>query len=131
MSIQLNTVDKVEVLTLQDNYIDLVARDSNDVVQRAMPLKGNEFRKSIRAEHGFSTLITVTRDGITHKMLFDFGLSEDGAALNAQVLNAELNDVEILVLSHGHLDHLGGMEALVKAVGKAGLDLVVQWASMW
>ena len=35
MNILLNPVDKVEVLTLQDNYIDLVAKDSNEVVQRA------------------------------------------------------------------------------------------------
>ncbi len=55
MSIELNEVNKVEVLTLQDNYIDLVAQDSNDVVQRANPLKGNELGNSIRAEHGFST----------------------------------------------------------------------------
>ena len=37
MSIQLNQVDKVEVLTLQDNYIDLIAQDNNEVVQRAIP----------------------------------------------------------------------------------------------
>ena len=125
MPILLNTVDKVEVLTLQDNYIDLVARSSSDVVQRAMPLKGNEFRRSIRAEHGFSTCITVTKHGKARHMLFDFGFSEDGAALNAKALNADLSQVEVLVLSHGHLDHLGGLETLVQAVGKKGLDLVV------
>jgi 7,8-dihydropterin-6-yl-methyl-4-(beta-D-ribofuranosyl)aminobenzene 5'-phosphate synthase len=125
MSIQLNQVDKVEVLTLQDNYIDLVAQDSNEVVQRAMPLKGNEFRRSIRAEHGFSTWITVTKNGAARHMLFDFGFSEDGAASNAKDLNVDLSQVEVLVLSHGHLDHLGGLETLVAAVGKKDLDLVV------
>ena len=125
MPILLNTVDKVEVLTLQDNYIDLVARSSNDVVQRAMPLKGNEFRRSIRAEHGFSTCITVTKHGKARHMLFDFGFSQDGAAVNAKALNADLSQVEVLVLSHGHLDHLGGLESLVAAVGKKDLDLVV------
>jgi 7,8-dihydropterin-6-yl-methyl-4-(beta-D-ribofuranosyl)aminobenzene 5'-phosphate synthase len=125
MSTQLNQVDKVEVLTLQDNYIDLVAQDSNEVVQRAMPLKGNEFRRSIRAEHGFSTWITITKNGAARHMLFDFGFSEDGAALNAKALNADLSQVEVLVLSHGHLDHLGGLESLVAAVGKKDLDLVI------
>jgi 7,8-dihydropterin-6-yl-methyl-4-(beta-D-ribofuranosyl)aminobenzene 5'-phosphate synthase len=125
MSIKLNEVDKVEVLTLQDNYIDLVARDNNTVVQRANPLKGNQLGNSIRAEHGFSTCIMVTKDGHTRQLLFDFGFSEDGAALNAQALKADLSQVETLVLSHGHLDHLGGLENLVKAVGKKNLDLVV------
>jgi len=125
MGIKLNEVDKVEVLTLQDNYIDLVAQDSNEVVQRANPLKGNELGNSIRAEHGFSTWIMVTKNGKARHMLFDFGFSEDGAALNAKALNADLSQVEALVLSHGHLDHLGGLENLVKAVGKKNLDLVV------
>jgi 7,8-dihydropterin-6-yl-methyl-4-(beta-D-ribofuranosyl)aminobenzene 5'-phosphate synthase len=125
MSIQLNPVDKVEILTLQDNYIDLVAQDSNEVVQRANPLKGNELGNSIRAEHGFSTWIMVTKNGKARHMLFDFGFSENGAALNAKALNADLSQVEALVLSHGHLDHLGGLENLVKAVGKKNLGLVV------
>ena len=125
MSIKLNEVDKVEVLTLQDNYIDLVAQDNSDVVQRANPLKGNELGNSIRAEHGFSTWIIVTKNGKARYILFDFGFSEDGAALNARALNADLSQVEALVLSHGHLDHLGGLENLVKAVGKKNLDLVV------
>jgi len=125
MNIKLNEVDKVEVLTLQDNYIDLVARDNNEVVQRANPLKGNELGNSIRAEHGFSTWIMVTKDGNTRQLLFDFGFSEDGAALNAKALQADLSQVETLVLSHGHLDHLGGLENLVKAVGNKNLDLVV------
>ena len=125
MRIQLNQVDKVEVTTLQDNYIDLVARDNNEVVHRANPLKGNELGNSIRAEHGFSTWITITKNGTARHMLFDFGFSEDGAALNAKALNADLSQVEVLVLSHGHLDHLGGLESLVKAVGKKNLTLVV------
>jgi len=125
MGIELNEVEKVEILTLQDNYIDLVAQDSNDVVQRANPLKGNELGNSIRAEHGFSTWIIVTKNGQARYILFDFGFSEDGAALNAKALNADLSQVETLVLSHGHLDHLGGLGNLVKAVGKKNLDLVV------
>ena len=125
MNIPLNPVDKVEVLTLQDNYIDLVAKDSNEVVQRAMPLKGEQFRKSIRAEHGFSTWITLTKNGTTRHMLFDFGFSEDGAALNAKALNVDLSQADVLVLSHGHLDHLGGLETLAAAAGRKNLDLVV------
>ena len=125
MNATLNQVDTVEIVTLQDNYIDLVAQDNNEIVQRAMPLKGDEFRKSIRAEHGFSTLITIMKNGTARHMLFDFGFSEDGAALNAKALNADLSQVEVLVLSHGHLDHLGGLESLVAAVGKKNIDLVV------
>jgi 7,8-dihydropterin-6-yl-methyl-4-(beta-D-ribofuranosyl)aminobenzene 5'-phosphate synthase len=94
------------------------------VIQRAVPLKGNEFRNSIRAEHGFSTRISVTKNGKARHMLFDFGFSDDGAVLNAEALDADLSRVEVLVLSHGHQDHLGGLERLAAAVGKKNLDLV-------
>ena len=93
MSVKLNEVDKVEILTLQDNYIDVAAFDSTEVVQRGMPLKDWEFNSSIIAEHGFSALVTITAaDGI-RSILFDFGFSEHGAAFNADALGADLTTV--------------------------------------
>jgi hypothetical protein len=35
----LNAVDKVVILTLQDNYLDLTIRDSSEMVTRTMPMK--------------------------------------------------------------------------------------------
>ena len=125
MSIQLNQVDSVEILTLQDNYIDLLARDNNEVVQRAMPLKGQEIKNSLLAEHGFSSLVTVTRGGESNSILFDFGFSAHGAAFNADALDVDLSRVEACVVSHGHLDHVGGVAELMKGIGKQGVDLVV------
>jgi len=49
----LKAVDKVEILTLQDNYIEMTAMDNNAIVTRAAPLKEGEIRASILAEHGF------------------------------------------------------------------------------
>jgi len=49
---KLNAVDKVEILTLQDNYIEMTAMDNSVVIARAMPLKDGEIRASILAEHG-------------------------------------------------------------------------------
>ena len=118
-------VDKVEILTLQDNFIDIVTKDNSDVIQRAMPLKGMEISNSILAEHGFSSLVTITRDGQSRSLLFDFGFSEDGAARNAEALNADLAAVEVLALSHGHLDHVGGIKKMAEMVGNNSLDLVL------
>lgn len=121
----IKSVDKVEILTLQDNYIDLVAQDNSEVIQRAMPLKGLEVRNSILAEHGFSAFITSTSNGTVRSVLFDFGFSEHGAAVNADALNTDLTSVEALVLSHGHLDHVGGLAELVARVGRKPLDLIL------
>lgn len=125
----INAVDRVEILTLQDNVIDLVARDNNDVIDRAMPLVGGEIRNSILAEHGFSALVTLTDGDTTRRMLFDFGFSEHGAAFNADALGVDLSGVEQMALSHGHLDHVGGIRALVEKTGKTGIPLVLHPAA--
>ncbi|MCF8001648.1 MAG: MBL fold metallo-hydrolase [Halanaerobiales bacterium] len=46
-------------------------------------------------------------------ILFDLGYS-DILIQNANRLNLDLNEVDNIVLSHGHLDHTGGLEPLIK-----------------
>jgi len=62
MTITLNEVDKVEILTLQDNYIDIASMDNTDIVHRAMPIKDMEIKNSILAEHGFSAMVNLSRN---------------------------------------------------------------------
>jgi len=125
MAFTLNEVDKVEILTLQDNYIDVAAMDGSDIVQRAVPVKDMELKNSILAEHGFCAYVTVKTGNISRSILFDFGFSEFGAALNADTLEVDLSTIEALVLSHGHMDHFGGLLSLAEKTGKPGLELVL------
>ncbi len=121
----LNELDGVEILSLQDNYIDITAMDDSDVVRRAGNVRGGVICNSILAEHGFSALVRLSRDGRTRTLLFDFGFSEHGSAFNADALDADLRQVEALVLSHGHGDHTGGLKRLLAKIGRKGLDLVL------
>lgn len=125
MDIKLKEVDKVEILTLQDNYVDLAAMDNTNIVHRAMPVKDHEIKNSILAEHGFSAIVSVTADNQSRSILFDFGFSEQGAAINVDALGVDLSPIETLVLSHGHMDHFGGLGALVEKIGKKDLELVL------
>ncbi len=126
----LKEVDKVEILTLQDNFIDIASFDGNEIVQRAMPVKDLEIKNSILAEHGFSALVTVTAGGKDRNLLFDFGFSEHGAAFNVDALGLDLTGVEVMALSHGHMDHFGGLVALAQRVGRKGIDLVLHPAAL-
>ena len=125
MCITVHEADKIEITTLQDNYIELSAGDNTDIIQRARPLKGLEMKNSILAEHGFSSLVTITSGKMSRTILFDFGFSEHGAAYNADVLDIDLTSVEVMALSHGHLDHVGGLEQLSRRVKKKNVELVL------
>lgn len=122
---KLNAVDKIEILTLQDNYIDITALDNNAVVTRAMPIKDGQIKVSIGAEHGFSAIVKASTGDRTNTLLFDFGFSEDGAAYNALRLNVDMTQVEAAVLSHGHCDHFGGLNKLSAMIGKKNVPLTV------
>lgn len=128
-TLPIKAVDRVEILTLQDNVIDFLVRDNSAVITRALPVVDREMRNTILAEHGFASLVTLTEEGNSHSMLFDFGFSEQGAASNAHALGVDLSGVEQMALSHGHLDHVGGIRALVEKTGQSDIPLVLHPAA--
>lgn len=60
------------------------------------------------SEHGLSLLVEA--NGV--RVLYDTG-SSSLFLKNAKTLDADLNNVDALVLSHGHYDHTGGVDAIV------------------
>lgn len=123
--VRINELDKVEILTLQDNYIEVTAMDNNAVVNRALAIRDGVFRVSVLAEHGYAAVVKTTGSGRTRTLLFDFGFSEDGAAYNAKTLGVDMTQVEAVALSHGHSDHTGGMEKLTAMIGKKEIPLIL------
>jgi 7,8-dihydropterin-6-yl-methyl-4-(beta-D-ribofuranosyl)aminobenzene 5'-phosphate synthase len=65
-------------------------------------------------EWGYSALVEV--DG--HKILYDTGASPDLVLKNAAALNVDLHDVEDVVLSHNHWDHVAGLMTLRRELMK-------------
>ena len=73
-----------------------------------------DVREDLVAEHGLS--IWMEHGG--EKWLVDTGLS-DAYALNASRLDIDIAEVDYLVLSHGHIDHCGGLEKFLSLNNKA------------
>ena len=55
-------------------------------------------------EHGLSFYIET----LNHKLLIDTGASKSFIE-NARIRGIDLKDVDLLILSHGHYDHAGGI----------------------
>ncbi|MBQ1493041.1 MAG: MBL fold metallo-hydrolase, partial [Blautia sp.] len=66
------------------------------------------------AEHGLCFYIETER----HKLLMDTGQSEL-LVKNADTLGIDLSQVDTVVISHGHYDHGGGLEAFFGVNEKA------------
>ena len=72
------------------------------------------FQQGLFAEHGLSIYI----ENKNKKILFDTGQS--GLFLqNAKTLGISIEDIDCLVLSHGHYDHTGGLYPFIEKNGKA------------
>ena len=64
-------------------------------------------------EYGLSLFIEADNK----RILFDTGLSFS-AYHNAQIMGIDLTKVDCIVLSHGHLDHTGGLSEILRRIGK-------------
>ena len=58
-------------------------------------------------------------------MLFDAGRTPDGLAENMRRLDLSPGDIDIIVLSHGHWDHVTGIDGLVRRLGSASMPVLI------
>src|SRR6187401_2060809 len=103
----LKEVDRVEVTCLVDNNVDVLL--PNTEVARRPTLTKNWYDRPLIAEHGFCAASTLHIDGVKHKVLLDSGLDPLAASRNADSLGLDLSSCEVLISSHGHIDHAGGL----------------------
>lgn len=74
--------------------------------------------RTISKEYKYSHGLSLYIETVNHKILFDTG-TDDSFAYNARKLGVNLEDIDIAVISHGHYDHGGGLEAFLKLNSKA------------
>jgi 7,8-dihydropterin-6-yl-methyl-4-(beta-D-ribofuranosyl)aminobenzene 5'-phosphate synthase len=63
-----------------------------------------------QADWGFACLV----EGLEQTILFDTGTKSEVLLQNADVLGKDLQQVDVLVLSHDHRDHTGAMAAVLE-----------------
>lgn len=139
-------LDSLQIQVLIDNELDPISPSPNPSITQSGGMQTIAFRgptppdrmgaaKEIRMDniccsaHGLSLLITGTKDGISHTVLFDTGPEAHAWERNATrlgVADSQIAGVERIVLSHWHRDHSGGMvkavEMIVKARARAGRE---------
>jgi 7,8-dihydropterin-6-yl-methyl-4-(beta-D-ribofuranosyl)aminobenzene 5'-phosphate synthase len=128
----LKEASKVEIVSLMDNNVDFLSSNVRKEVQsfrqwtkdKLGPERAQAHKELPFAEHGFSVLIRVFQNQEMCTILFDTGISSNGVIINAERMGIDLSEVSYVVLSHGHYDHFGGLESIVKAVNKIDLPIL-------
>lgn len=122
--VNLLPIDSADVTIVVDNYSDILLPSTE--VARRVPLARNwSEREQLRAEHGYSLLLTVEREGQRSSILYDAGLGRDTALHNLDVLDTSISDLRAIVLSHGHADHHGGLAGMFHRLGRRGMPLLL------
>jgi 7,8-dihydropterin-6-yl-methyl-4-(beta-D-ribofuranosyl)aminobenzene 5'-phosphate synthase len=137
--IALEAVDRVRVTVLVDNLVDPLLVDRvaiwrlnwpralNGALPRAPAATAPDsgVPDSLIAEPGFSALVRIERDGQQRTLLFDTGVSTNGMVENMRRLGVSPSEIEVIILSHGHWDHVTGMEGLSRVLGRTSLPAMI------
>jgi 7,8-dihydropterin-6-yl-methyl-4-(beta-D-ribofuranosyl)aminobenzene 5'-phosphate synthase len=131
----LQEVDQVSITILIDNSTDFLLTNSAHATRP--PLIVNERFKLPPpvAEHGFSTLVNIvkyveskktrTTAANNNTFLFDTGVSENGVIHNADIFGIDFNNIDGIILSHGHFDHFTGLVNVLKRMSRPAVDVFV------
>ena len=120
-------VDEVKITIIMDNTIDAFMT-GNEIVHRFdfsnSPLIADDGFSTLIAEHGFSAMIQVKCGNKQGAVLYDTGLSPGGTLHNMSAMGINVNDMQAIVLSHGHMDHTMGLPALINKLGAHQIPLI-------
>jgi len=116
--------DSVEIITLVDNFSDVLLQSSKTVTRPPLARKGVIPKNALLAEHGLSLLVKVRVNGETHSLILDTGYTNIAVPHNLEYLGLTLEEVEAVVLSHGHMDHTGALREIINLAG-AGTKLIL------
>jgi len=117
-------VDSSEVLVLVDNVSDLLSTVPPSVTSEiANIVKAGEPELNGRclccAQWGLSLIISARAGGESHTLMFDSGPEGHGVERNGDRLRVPFASIGAAVFSHGHWDHVGGMETALRLIGGA------------
>jgi len=76
------------------------------------------------AEHGLAMSIEIKQGEETKKYLLDTGGPKNSIISNAEAMSIDFKDYDKLILSHGHVDHFGGLMSVLPKL-KEGCEIIL------
>jgi 7,8-dihydropterin-6-yl-methyl-4-(beta-D-ribofuranosyl)aminobenzene 5'-phosphate synthase len=70
------------------------------------------------SQHGISFLIEAEFNGIKRRILFDAASYAEPILFNMKLLNINPKSIDMIILSHNHFDHTGGLLGIMRKINK-------------
>ncbi|HEY9074642.1 MAG TPA: MBL fold metallo-hydrolase, partial [Desulfobaccales bacterium] len=112
---QIPALQAVTVEILVDNFFDVFEPSRPGIVERVTP---GRLPKPLVAAHGLAYLITLNQQGRLTRILMDAANDPLPLFNNLEALGHNPEEIDAVVVSHGHPDHYGGLLSfLAKRLG--------------
>lgn len=104
-------IDELTVREITDNSHDIFlrGRESPGLAVQRMGFPEAPQGKTLQSEWGLALHVESRRGPQKRRYLLDFGFTPDVYANNLELMKIDLSQVDGLIISHGHYDHVGGL----------------------
>jgi len=110
--IDVPVVDEVTIREITDNAHDIFLKGSEApglAVRRPKTAAAAAQGKTLESEWGLALHIESRRGQEWRRFLLDFGFTSDVYANNLDIMQIDVAQIDALIISHGHFDHVGGL----------------------
>ena len=135
----LEPTEHVEIVSVCDNVTDVLlpdegparrfrGRGGGQLLPAPLLTTGTAADPPL-AQHGYSSLVRIQGAARRWSILFDTGATPDGCVDNLRRLGIDADEIDAVVLSHGHYDHVTGLSGLAPLLGPRNVPVVVHPAA--
>ncbi|MBV8869407.1 MAG: MBL fold metallo-hydrolase, partial [Acetobacteraceae bacterium] len=109
--IEAPVIDQLTVREITDGTHDIFLRpaDLPGLTVRRTGFPEAPQGKTLESEWGLALHLESRKGEETRRYLLDFGFTPDVYANNLDLLKIDVGQVDALIISHGHYDHIGGL----------------------
>jgi 7,8-dihydropterin-6-yl-methyl-4-(beta-D-ribofuranosyl)aminobenzene 5'-phosphate synthase len=112
-------VHRLKVRVVTDSYHHAFEKSQKigdlEIERFAFPFSDKPPRRTLQNEWGLALHVESARGAETRRILIDFGYTPEALNNNLALLRVIPEQLDALVLSHGHYDHFGGMAGFLRA----------------
>jgi 7,8-dihydropterin-6-yl-methyl-4-(beta-D-ribofuranosyl)aminobenzene 5'-phosphate synthase len=110
-------IDQLTVREITDGAHDIFLRPAElpGLTVRRTGFPDAPRGKTLESEWGLALHLESRRGEETRRYLLDFGFTPDVYANNLELLKIDVGQVDALIISHGHYDHVGGLMGFLEA----------------